>query len=386
LVVAEVAVAVLLVTGAGLMLRSFVLLNSVNPGFRSEHVITFRMILQMSKYGPNLQRRAAVVHDTLERIRAVPGVQSASSIHILPMTGGNSGTGYSRADRPVPSPGAGTGGEVSVVSDDYFRTMGIPMVAGRDFEARDRMGAPGVAILNQAGAQYLFPGEDPTGKRLRVSWSGATDVEIVGVSADIRHDALNVVPQPCLFICNLQAPHLMTALLVRTAGDPAGVVAAVKEQLRQVDPDQGIAQIQTMEQAIGDSIAEPRIYATLFAGFGGLALALACVGIYAVISYSVEQRSREMGIRLALGAAPGLILRLVLREGLLLAALGVGAGIVAALALTRYLATLLYTVKPADPAVFAAVGALLLLSAAAGCWLPARRATGVDPVVVLREE
>jgi putative ABC transport system permease protein len=386
LVVAEVAIAVLLVAGAGLMLRSFVLLNNVDPGFHADHVVTLRMMLQFSKYAPNLARRAAVVQEMLERVRVQPGVTAASSIHVLPMGGGNSGTGYHRSDRPEPPPGSGTGGEVSVVSEDYFRTMGIALIAGRDFDARDRIGSPGVAILNQSAAKYLYPGEEPLGKRLKVFWSPLTEVEVVGVAADIRHDGLNYRPEPCLFVCNRQAPSMMASLLVRTAGPAAAAVAAVREQMRQVDPDQGVAQVATLEQLVGDSIAEPRLYATLFAAFGALALGLACVGIYAVISYSVEQRSREMGIRLALGAAPALILRLVLREGLVLACIGVGVGIAAALTLTRYLETLLYTVKPTDPGVFAAVGALLLAAAAAGCWFPARRATIVDPVVVLREE
>ena len=385
LVVAEVAVAMVLVAGAGLMLRSFVLLNNVDPGYRADHVLTLRMTLIFSKYAASLPRRAAIVQDMLERIRALPQVKSASSIHALPTTG-TSGTGYDRADRPVPPPNQRKGGDVSVVSSDYFRTMGIPMLAGREFDRRDYMGSPGVAILNREAARMLFGEEDPIGKRLRVAWAGASDVEVVGITENIRHVGLNVEPQPTLFVCNLQAPSLFTNLVVRTHGDPMAAVSAVQAAMREVDPDQGTAAIVSMEQLVARSIAGPRLQTILLSAFGVLGLVLACIGVYAVISYSVAQRTREMGIRLALGAAPNAIRAQVLREGMLLALAGVAAGVLAALALTRYLSTLLYTVKATDPSVFAAVSALLVAVAAAGCWFPARRATTVDPALVLREE
>jgi putative ABC transport system permease protein len=385
LVIAEVAVAVVLVVGAGLMLRSFMLLNDVNPGYRADHVLAMRITLIFRKYAFSLPRRAAVVEDTLERVRALPQVKSASSIHSLP-TRPMSGTWYERADRPPSPPGAQTGGDVSVISGDYFRTMGIPMIAGREFDRRDHIGSPGVAILNREGAKMLFGEENPMGKRLRVAWSGASDVEIIGIAENIRHDGLNIEPQPTLFLCNFQAPSLFTNLVVRTEGDPMAAVSAVKEAMRQVDPEQGAAEIVSMEQLLSNSIAGSRLQTVLLGAFGALGLVLACIGVYAVISYSVAQRVREVGIRLALGASPNIIRALVLREGMTLAAAGVVLGILAALALTRYLSTLLYAVKATDPAVFAAVGALLLSTAAAGCWFPARRATTVDPAIVLREE
>jgi putative ABC transport system permease protein len=387
LVVAEVAVAVVLVAGAGLMVRSLVLLNGVDIGFHPDHLLTVRMMLIIGRYGPDIPRRSAIVANTLERIRALPQVKSASSIHVLPMTGGNSGTEYNRADRPAPLPGRGTGGEVSVISDDYFRTMGIPMIAGREFDRRtDRIGSPGVVILNRAAAQMLYGSENPLGKRLHVFWTNATDVGIVGIAENMRHDALAVEPQPTLYVCNMQAPSLFGSLLIRTQGDPMTAVAAVKEAMREVDPDQGTAEIQSMQQLVSGSIAGPRLQTLLLGAFGGIGMLLACVGIYAVISYSVAQRVREVGIRLALGAAPRVIRVMVLREGMLLAAGGIAIGLIAALGLTRYLATLLYTVKPADPAVYGAVSLLLVAVAATGCWIPAHRATAVDPAIVLREE
>jgi putative ABC transport system permease protein len=385
LVVAEVAVAVVLVVGAGLMLRSFVLLINVSPGYRADHVLTVRMILIFHKYAESLPRRAAMVEDTLERLRALPQVKSASSIHSLP-TRPTSGTWYERADRPPLPPGSHTGGDVSVVSADYFQTMGIPMLAGREFDRRDHIGSPSVVIVNREAGKMLFDGENPMGKRLRLAWSGMADPEIVGIAENIRHDGLNVNPQPTVFVSNLQAPSLFTNLVVRTEGDPMAVATAVKEAIRQVDPDQGAAEIVSMEQLVSNSIAQPRLQAILLGAFGALGLVLACVGVYAVISYSVAQRVREVGIRLALGASPNLIRALVLREGMTLAGIGVALGILAALALTRYLSTMLYTVKTTDPIVFAAVSILLLFAAAAGCWFPARRATTVDPAIVLREE
>ena len=388
LVVAEVALAMMLVIGAGLMLRSFLLLNNTDPGFRPEHLLTVKMTLYppFQSYEELVAKRSAMVAQMLERIRALPQITAASSIHILPMGGMNSGTGYTRADRPLPPPGSTEGGEVSIVSDNYFRTMGIPIVAGREFDLHDVRSGNRVAVLNQTAAQHMFPGENPIGKRVRVDWGANNVVEIVGISADIRHDALDVPPEPCVFMPQAQQPQGFVSLVVRTPGDPTAVIAAVKDQIRAVSPSQGTAEIQTMTQVVADSIARPRLEMTLLGIFGVLALTLACVGIYAVISYSVEHRMREMGIRLALGAATSTILGMVLREGMLLAAIGMATGLGAALELTRYLATLLYTIHPTDPPVYAAVAAVLGLSAAAGCFFPARRATRVDPAVVLREE
>ncbi|MBZ5727472.1 MAG: ABC transporter permease [Acidobacteriia bacterium] len=388
LVVTEVSLAVLLVVGAGLMLRSFVLLHEVDPGFRPERLLTLRMMLfpQASSFAQLLERRAALVAGMLERIRALPQVESAASIHMLPLTGLQSGTWYYRADRPAPPPGDMSGGDVSVVSDDYFRTMGIPLLAGREFDLRDRRGSPHVALLNQAAARANFPGENPIGKRVKVTWSmGPEEVEIVGLAADIRHNALDATPEPCLFLPHAQQPSGFVSLVVRTRAQSLSAVSAVKEQIRAAAPHQGAQEIETMEDVVSASIARPRLDVAILGVFGLLALALAALGIYAVVSYSVEQRTREMGIRLALGAAPRSIRRMVLREGLLLALAGIGAGLAAALGLTRYLASLLYAIRPTDALVYAAVSAVLA-AAIAGCFVPARRATRVDPAVVLREE
>jgi putative ABC transport system permease protein len=248
------------------------------------------------------------------------------------------------------------------------------------------MGGNSVAILNRSAAKMLFENENPLGKRLRVAWGGATNPEVVGVAEDMRHDGHAVEPQPTLYVCNMQAPGVWASLIIRTRGEPSAAIVAIKEQLRQADPEQGGGEILPLEQLVSGAIAGPRVQTFLLAGFGALALLLACVGIYAVIAYSVAQRTREMGIRLALGAAPSAIRAMILREGVFVAAIGIAGGVFAAVIVTRYLKTLLFAVKPTDVAVYASVCGVLAVSAIAGCWLPARRATTVDPSAVLREE
>ena len=386
LVIAEVGLAMLLVIGAGLMVHSFVLLRHVDPGFRADHLVSFRMLLMASAPDlPQLRaRRALLAREMIDGVRTLPGVRSAGSIHLLPLSGGNSGSWYSRADRPAPPPAQG-GGDVSLISDGYFRTMGIPILAGREFDEHDQAGTPSVAVINQTLARRVYPGEDPIGKRMRVTWDRTDEVEIVGVAADIHHNGLRTAPDPCLFLPNAQRSTGAFALVVRTDGSPA-ITEAVRRRIRQVNPSQGIWEIQNMEDVVAADTAEPALETSVISIFGFLALVLACFGIYAVVSHSVEQRVREMGIRLALGAAPGAVLRQVLGEGLLLAGSGIAAGCIAALALTRYLTSLLYAVQPTDPPVYLAVALILTTATLAGCYFPARRATRVDPAMALREE
>lgn len=384
LVVAEVALALVLVCGAGLMARSFIELNRVNPGFRPERLLTVRMLLLPAKYGPDSNAR--VVEQMLDRIRALPQVSAAASIHWLPLNGIGSASGVSRADRPAPPPGSGTGAGFSVISDGYFHTMGIPLIAGREFDSHDRTGSRPVAVINQAAARMLYPDDNPIGKQLSVDWVGPPHAEIVGVASDARFEGIESRPEPFIFLPNLQRPSLYCGLVIRTAGDPVAMSAAVREAIRSVDPEQGVMETSTMEQRITDSVAQPRLQTILLGVFGILALVLACIGIYGVLAYAVSERWREIGVRVALGATPGRILREILSSGLSLAAIGLLIGLAAALALTRYLEALLYSVRPTDPAVFGLAIATLLLVATAACYLPARRAARVDPIVVLREE
>lgn len=386
LVVAEMALALVLVCGAGLMVRSFMELNRVNPGFRPERLLTLRMLLAPAKYGPDLNARAAVVDQMLAKIRALPPVRAAASIHFLPLSGIGSSSGVYRADRPAPQPGSMPMAGYSVISDEYFHAMGIPLLAGREFDSRDRSGSKLVAVINRAAAQMLYPGENPIGKQLLVSWSGPPQAEVVGVSADSRFESLQAPSGAFIFLPNSQRPSLFTGLVVRTDGDPLLTATAVREAIRSIDPEQGVLETSTMEQRIADSVARPRLQTILLGAFGILALVLACIGIYGVLAYAVSQRFREMGVRIALGATPNTILREILSGGLGLAVLGLFIGVGVALALTRYLETLLYSVRPTDPVVFTLAVLTLLMVATIACYIPSRRAARVDPIVVLREE
>jgi putative ABC transport system permease protein len=238
------------------------------------------------------------------------------------MSGTNSGTWYYRSDRPKPDPGNMSGGDVSVVSDGYFHTLGIPIIGGRDFDAHDGFDGPKVAILNQSAAQMLFPGETAIGKHVSVAWERQPDAEIIGVVADARHDDLNHRAGPCLFLPESQEPHLLLSLVIRTAGNPELLAHSVEQQIHTVDPEQGIAEIKTMDDLISDSVASPRLQSFLISVFGFVALSLAAIGIYGTISHSVVQRTREIGVRLAVGATPGTILRFVLRDGMTITAVG----------------------------------------------------------------
>jgi putative ABC transport system permease protein len=391
LVVAEVTLAVVLVVAAGLLIRSFAYLQAVDPGFRAERVLTLRMLILPTKYS-DPDRRVAVIQQMLERVRQLPGVVSASAIHFLPLSGVNSGTDYRRLDRPEPPPGHGEATAVSVIMPGYFRTMGIPLRAGRDLDERDGLRSPRVAVVNEALVRHLFPGEEPLGKRILVGWGymggpeGEPAFEIVGVVGDVRHDGLHTEASPTVFLAHAQEPGFMASLVVRTAGDPLAMAASVRSEMARVDPEQGVLTVGTMQALLDDSIARPRLQAVLVGAFAALALVMACVGLYGVLAYSVEQRRREMGVRVAIGASPRALLGMVVGEGVRLTATGLLLGLAGALVATRFLASLLYGVGPTDPLVFLGVAAVLLVVAAAASYVPARQAMQVDPVVVLRDE
>jgi putative ABC transport system permease protein len=270
---------------------------------------------------------------------------------------------------------------------DYFRTMGIPMLKGRDFSDLDRLGGTHAGILNRTAARMFFGDEDPIGKRLRVHWNNAGVVEVVGVVADIRHRNPQSKPDPCVFLSNAQMPFPLASLVIRSGSDPRTLMSAVKSEIQQVDPDQGVAEIQTMEERVANAGAQPRLQAWLVSAFSLIALALACIGIYGVISYTVSQRTREIGVRLALGADRLMVFGQILRESVTVAGAGVGIGLLVSFALTRYLEEgLLFEVEPTDATVYTCVVILMLMVAAAASYLPSRRAAAVDPVVALRDE
>ena len=383
IVIAQVALALPLLVGAGLMVRSIIRLNQVDPGFRAEGVLTVRMLLLPVR---DRALHAQFVDEALERVRAVPGVVAAGSIARLPMDGANTGSWYYRADRPEPAPANRPGGDISIVTPGYFGAMGIPLRQGREFTGRDRIGSPHVAMLNETAARTFFGGEDPLGKRLKVWWNDAGEVEIIGIAGDIRHRQLQTKPAPCLFLPNAQQPFPFSALVIRTAGEPAALAEAVRAEIHRLDSDQGVGTIQTMKQIVSGVTAQPRLQTLLFGLFGLVALTLTSIGLYGVLAYSVAQRAREIGLRVALGATPGAAFSSVLRDGLRLTAVGLAIGCAAAVPLTRFMQGLLFEVEPLDPVAFVSVIALLTGVAAVACAIPASRAAWIDPASVLRQE
>jgi putative ABC transport system permease protein len=385
LVVTEVALAMVLVIGAGLTLRSLLFLERVKVGFRPEGVLTVPMMVLPNNMTPQLT--ASVIDRMLNGVRNLPFVRAAAANSVIPLMSQDF-TPYFRADRPEPPAGSRLRGDLSTISPGYFSTMGIPLLAGRDFSEHDNLGSPEVAILNQTAANELFPGEDPVGKVIEVTPHRpcCVKVQVVGVVADIRQRQLDSGPTAGIFLPLAQAAGAFMNLFVHVNGDPVAAIPAIREQIHAADPEQGTQEIKPMEQVVSDSIGRPKLNLVVFSIFGLSALTLACIGIYGVISYSVEQRRREIGIRRALGAAQPTILRLVLREGLGIVAVGILLGTIGALSLTRFLETMLFMVRPTDPVVFGVVTAVLALAALTGCYLPARRATRVDPMLVLRED
>jgi predicted permease len=385
MVVTEVAIALILVFAAALMGRSLVELSNVDPGFRANHVLTLQMLMNPGKYR---ERPASVsfLRAVLDEIRSTPGVISASTVHFLPLSGVASTSSVSREDRPQPPRDQLRGYPVSVITDGYFSTMGIPL-SGRDFGAGDGLDAPAVVIVNRSLARQLFPDESPIGKRVRVGYSPRTEsMEIIGVAGDVRTSTLDREPGPAVYIAHAQEPSLFASLVVRTQGTPASGVAAVRRAIARIDPEQGVSRVQALETLIANASAKPRVQAGVFGMFGILALVIAAVGLYGVMAYGVEQRRRELGLRLALGAPPATLLRNVVREGLGLAVVGaiVGAGL--AWVSSGPLEGLLYQTRVTDPRMYIAAGSTLVAVAFIATLAPALRATRVDPLVVLREE
>jgi putative ABC transport system permease protein len=385
LVVGEIALSLVLVIGAGLLLKSFSRLLSVNPGFRTEKLITARISLAENQYREN-HRIAAFYRDLVERVRALPQVGSASVVSRLPLTGGPGGDPFSIEGRPYDTHGK-TPQVVNqqAVGRDYFRTMQIPLVAGRPFGEREPEPA---VIVNETMARGFWPGQYPIGRRILLGAPrpGAPWLTIVGVVGDVRNSRLDVQPLPQMYVPLDQSPELSMALVVRTTGDISGVIRSVRRQLFALDPNQPLYDVKTIEQRLESSVAQPRFQAVLLGIFAALALVLAAVGIYGVIAQSVVHRTHEIGIRMALGAESGSVLRLVLMEGMALAVAGIALGLAGTLALGRMLASLLYEVTAFDPVTFGCAAALLAAVAFAACYVPARRAARVDPMIALRWE
>lgn len=384
LVVAEVGLALMLLVGAGLLLRSFQNLQAVDTGFQAQGALTFRLSLGSDGYAAPDARRGFT-----ERLRAelgaLPGVQSVGTVSTLPLTeGGTVHTAY-RVDRPAPEPSESPSVGIAIAGGDYFRAQGIQVVRGRAFDARDHADAPTTFVVNETLAREQFPDEDPIGKRLTFPW-GDTPVEgtIVGVVEDVRSATVTDPPIQALYRAYPQSPVGQLNVVVRATGEPLALAGAAREAVGRLDANLPVSGVRAMEEVVGNATARSRVSSYLLAGFAALALILAAVGLYGIISYGVAQRRGELGVRVALGADRSRILRLIVGQGLVLTVGGLVLGLLGAFALTRLLRSMLYQVAPADPLTFAAVPLLLLAVALAASYLPASRAARVDPADALR--
>ncbi len=388
LIVSEIALALVLLAGAGLMMKSLWRLLHVNPGFDTENLLTMSVSLPASKYD-NYEKVAVFHKESLSRLETLPGIKGAATVGVTPLTGGNT-TRFFAEGQPRPAAGEEVESNLRDVSANYFRVMGIPLIAGREFDDRDMADAPGALIVNQTLAERVFPGESAVGRRLIFTNDLQTPVEIVGVVGDEKLNGLDAKITPVVYYPFLQDsdPGTMTNLVVRTDSDPNNLINAVTNECRRIEPGLTTFAIRTVEQIITDSPSTftRRFPALLIGVFASVALLLATVGIYGVISYSVSQQSREIGIRLALGASRRDILRLVMGHGGLLAAGGLGAGLGATIAVSRFLESLLFEVSPTDPMILVIISSALALVALIACYIPARRATKTDPMVALRYE
>ncbi|MBX9603361.1 MAG: ABC transporter permease [Bryobacteraceae bacterium] len=390
LVVAEVAVGLVLFLGAGLMIRSFNQLVNVDPGFDPRNVLMGRISLTRPAYADSAER-ARFIQQTLDRLRALPGVESAALIAPMPFSGGNVSGDFRIEGAPEPRPGSEPMAAIRSVTPEYFAAIRIPLRSGRYFTPADRRGAPGVAIINEALARQYFPKENPVGRR--ISNIGANQNqgdpetwEIAGVVGDVRHGSLTAPAEPEIYLPFEQNTWNWGNFLIRSSGDPAALSRAFAEAIRAGDKTVLITKVQPLPEAIADSVSRSRFYTFLFALFGAIAIVLTLSGIYGVISYTVSRQTREIGIRVALGARSETVFRLVAGRGLLLTLAGVALGLVGSLAVSRFMESLLFRVRGTDPPTFAAVSIVLLAVGFAASAVPAMRAARVDPIVALRAE
>jgi putative ABC transport system permease protein len=385
LVISEVALALVLLFGAGLLIKSFWRLQQVNPGFNAKNALVARIDLPGRKYSENNQR-TTFYNQLIQSLSTLPGVQAAGATQSLPITGDYI-LGYRIQGRPPLPPGESRSTNYYSVTPDYFKAMGIKPIRGRLFTERDGPDTPRVALINETMAKREFPGEDPIGKRIHVTNGPETFREIVGIVGDVKQYGLDRDTPLQTYVSYSQEPFFNSmSLVLRTAGDPAELSAAFRSQVSSIDKEQPVATIRTLERIVSDSVASQRFSMMLLGVFAAVALILAAIGLYGVMAYAVTQQTREIGIRMALGAQAGDMLKLVIRKGMMLVVIGVGIGIAASFVLTRLMRTLLFGVTATDPMTFAAVVLLLLGIALLACYLPARRATKVDPMVALRYE
>jgi len=393
LVVIGFALSVVLLIGAGLMIRSFMELQKLSPGFNVDQMLTMRVILPRQKYD-DFYKQTAFFKEAVDRLGTEPGVLSAGATSVLPLSGYTSDRSLRIEDRPVSASEPLPDEELRLISAGYFQTMGIPLLKGREFSAQDNSDAPRVAIINRAMAERYWPDMDPLGRRL--AFSGLSEnkpdwIQIVGVVENVRDEGLDVAPKPEVYLPFLQPLFAKTNLtsmyiVLHAAVDPKSLLRTARTEILGLDREQPITSVKTMAERLEGTIAQRRFNMLMLSLFAGVALVLAAIGIYGIMSYYVSQRTHEIGTRMALGADAKDVLMLVVRQGMVLALVGLGVGLFAALALTRIITTLLYGVSPTDPLIFAGVSASLGLVALLACFVPARKATRVDPMIALRYE
>ncbi len=382
LVVSEVALALMLLIGAGLLIKSFVNLQRVDPGFNPKSVLRIDVVLPRARYPEQIQS-AAFYKQLLDRVAVLPGVQSAGAVSSLPLSGGGTDSDFAIEGRPVAEPGHPQVAWYNSVTPDYFRAMGIRLLRGREFTEADNADAPKVALISESMARRYFPDEDALGKRLVF---GKYARQIVGIISDVRFFGLNLDARPSMYFPHLQSPARAMSLVVRTQPNPLTLAGAIRGEVSTIDRDLAVSNVMTMDELVGVSLAEPRFTLFLLGAFAAVAMLLSAIGVYGVVSYSVTQRSHEIGVRMALGAQMNDVLTLVISQGMSLALGGVALGLIAAFALSRVMDSLLFGVSATDLTTFATTSLILAGVALGACFVPARRATRVDPMVALRYE
>jgi putative ABC transport system permease protein len=387
LMVAEIALALVLLASAGLLVKSFARLQKIDTGFNTENVLTMVVRLPGRKYRED-QQVVAFFREATERIRTLPGVRSVGVVNYLPFYGGlGASSAFTVEGRPAPPPGQEITTDVRVTDPGYFNAMDIPLRRGRNFTDLEASEARHVALISEGMARQHFPGEDPIGKRITVPMSEKpVPTEIVGIVGDVKYESLVDEARPAVYLPHPELTYDFMTLVIRTVGDPAEMAPAVRSELRTMDPEQPVSDVRTMHQLMADTLGRARFNTLMLGLFAGLATLLAAVGIFGVMNYSVTLRTHEIGIRVALGAQQGRVLMLILRQGLVLTLIGIGIGLMGALALTRVLSGMLFGVDATDPATFAAIVLLLAVVSLIACYIPAWRATKVDPMTALRYE
>ncbi len=386
-VVTEVALALVLLASAGLLIKSFLRMQAIDTGFNTDNVLTMVLRLPAAKYKTDPEV-VTFFRNISDRVKTLPGVESAGIVNYLPLYGGlGAATGFTVEGRPPLPPGRDLSTNVRVSDADYFKVMRIPLLRGRNFTDAETREVKSVVLISESLAQKYFPGEEPLGQRVKVQMSEKpVPAEIIGIVGDVRYDSLIDNAEPTTYMPHPDLTYEFMTLVIRTSGDPTALAPAVQREVRSLDPEQPISDVRTMNQVMAETVGRARFSTLLLGLFAALATVLAAVGIFGVMNYSLSLRTREIGLRMALGAQPAQVLVLMLRQGLSLTLIGTVIGLASAFALTRLLSSLLFGVTAADPATFGGIVVLLIIVSLIACYLPARRAMRIDPLIALRSE